>query len=306
MIDSVYLAPQNFENALSWIESKIPYFAIEAHSETPRVLNLLKPLGELVLMASILKAAIGQSETRRLDHLVEFAWHQLREGSLFYEILVERPDMLLFSGLYATFKGQGFENKLVEDELTKIVRNPGYYHIEMAPWRRLDLLAGYRALGLVTDADLRETFSQTWLDKTPSPWTITPSTAYGVTHTVFYMTDYGRENLFDERINNYLRLTLPVWFQYYVAERNFDLASEFLMCINFLGLNDPPIDSLKELLCAQKPDGSVTGPAGGAINLIYEETDDKKICFLKDYHTTIVYTAAMSRFVGGRWQRTTT
>lgn len=256
-------------------------------------------------MGCILKPTLADDYMSRLDEIINFGWQQLQEGELFYRILIERPDMLVFSGLYATFREQGYKHKKLEQELIKLHQTPGYFHIEMAAWRRLDLLAGYRALGLASEGDLRETFRQTWLHRVPSPWTITPSTAYGVTHTIFYMTDYGRQNLLDDQVCKYLRTALPMWFQYYVAEGNIDLAAEFLMCINFLGLSDPPTDSLDKFICAPTPDGSVPGPPGGPLDLLRDETDCRRIRFLKDYHTTIVYIVAMSRFVRARRSQNT-
>ena len=54
----------------------------------------------------------------------------------------------------------------------------------------------------------------------PEPWTLDLQAAYGVTHDVFHLTDWGRaRQRLSEELAEYLRLWLPAWLDTWLEER---------------------------------------------------------------------------------------
>ncbi len=202
--------------------------------------------------------------------------------------MCSRPDLLTLSAIYAVFHANGYFNKGLHTQIERVVKTPGYFYLDLPAWRRLDLLHGLSSLNIDTDKEISSVFNNTWLAGKYSYWTITDATAYGVTHTAFYMTDYGRKpDGLPEDVISYLSAVLPKWAEYYLQEGNYDLASEMLMSMGCIDMH-PNYELISQFSAGQRKDGSYEGPPFGALNLIHGESDEERIGFLSDYHTTLV------------------
>nr|WP_143065049.1 hypothetical protein [Nitrosomonas oligotropha] len=224
---------------------------------------------------------------------MNFSWEQLREGNLLVDVLKERPDLLVMLSLYATFYREGYKNKILEEQISQLVGTPGYYQIDMLAWRRLDLLVGLKELNIINsiETEIEDAFNRTWLSKCHSPWTITEPAAYGLTHTVFYMTNYGfGASRLPNNVEDYLLENCLPWTRMYLDEGNFDLAAEMVMtrcCVQ------SPLRESEQLLCrdflsARMDDDALPCPPYGALSLMFGENDPDRRHFLLHYHTVLV------------------
>ena len=60
-------------------------------SDRLRPMKDMKPLGELLLVACIALREESMSKTQLASDLIDFAWAQLRDGEVLYEIQREQP-----------------------------------------------------------------------------------------------------------------------------------------------------------------------------------------------------------------------
>ena len=285
-----------FIHSWEWILARERLFSIESHRSTKRILELLKPIGELALLSRYISDNSSGTLKASADRIMMFCWQEMDEGDLLRRVLAVRPDLLIFSTLYGTFYRSGLSNEELHEQIKKMRFTPSYFNVDLPAWRRLDLLHGMFAIGLAKEGDLKVAFNSTWLAGCYEPWTLSEATAYGLTHTIFYMTDYGAvEGLLPEAVLTYLKQWLAVWENNYIDEGNLDLAAEMVMCRRCIGdisgANKFCNSSLANLL----EDGAVPGPELGAVGLLFGEEDPLKSVFYQNYHTTLV--ACMASFM---------
>lgn len=275
-----------FDNSFGWVLERKSFFSVHPYKNTPRLLDLIKPMGELMLVADLLLRTSHRKNDAR--DLLDFGWEELEKGKVLESILCSRPDLLTLSAIYAVFHVNGYHSESLKTQIERVVKTPGYFNLDLPAWRRLDLLHGLSSLNINTDQKISSVFKNSWLAEKYSYWTITDATAYGVTHTVFYMTDYGRKpDGLPEDIISYLSAVLPKWAEHYLQEGNYDLASEMFMSMGCIDTH-PPYELINQFSAGQRKDGSYEGPPFGALNLVHGESDEERIGFLSDYHTTLV------------------
>ena len=221
-----------FDSSKDWIFKDLSRFRLDRGTNNARIVELLKPLGELTLAASLLSRLPHLSTDQTWKMALDFSWNQLREGNLLVDVLKERPDLLVMLSLYATLYREGYKNKILNDQISQLVNTPGYYQTDMLAWRRLDLLVGIEELEIKSNTELEivDAFDRTWLSKCHSPWTITEPAAYGLTHTAFYMANYGLgASRLPNNVEDYLLENCLPWTRMYLDEGNYDLAAEMIM-----------------------------------------------------------------------------
>lgn len=278
-----------FDSTSDWLFGDISRFSVSQYKYSQRLIELIKPVGELILAASIVGKIIPEFKKHTGLRVLEYAWEEFDNGSLLQEILTTRPDLLVLASIYANFKREGFESRTLEAEIAKIAGTPGYMGVDLPAWRKLDLFRGLNDIGSIGQFDLSDTFSRTWLAQCHSPWTMIDSIAYGVTHTIFYMTEFGESpNGLPEKVRSYLEHNIPAWTKSYIDDGNFDLAAELMMCDFCIGHRNKNKFIADAFLDAQLPDGAIPGPEYGARPLLNGEKSEDRIYFFKNYHTTLV------------------
>jgi hypothetical protein len=278
-------AETSIARAASWIEQHADQFSLRHSADFEEALQLLKPIGELTLTLDIL--ARCQVPFANLAKRRQWCWDELKQGEFLVEVLTIRPDLIVASAVYASFKHAGLVNARLERVLNHLIESPSALSLEMPTWRWLDLCHGFEALGLRPFP--AEPERATWLAALPEPWTITDDIGYALTHNVFYITDFGaRPDRLRRDIRDYILTWLPAWLTIYQRQPNWDLYAELLMvaaCIRETGRFGP---QFAQLHAAQQDDGMVCGPRGSAQLLIRDGTPPERSAFLQNYHTTLV------------------
>lgn len=289
---SVEVREDLVQKAIGWIIANQDQFAIPEDANEPTVLTLLKPLGELALTCDILirygiqPVSIAGREIK-WESILSFCWSQVRDGEKLFKLLQRYPDYFAFVAMYPAFYLHEFRNESLERLIAHMANLRGIRSLEFPPWRALDLSLAMQVLGLDSPWRSNDLFEKTWLYSKPEPWLLSEGTAYSVTHTVFYMTDFGFDQSGLPQVHrDYLQKWLPVWCQYYSDIRNMDLLGEMLMVTRCIGASSCPLywDVLHR---AQHDDGLVPGPVEGP-EIDPAKMNPSRLRFLNHYHTTLV------------------
>jgi hypothetical protein len=136
-------------------------------------------------------------------------------------------------------------------------------------------------------------YQATLLAKAPPLLYLTDEDVYSITHTLFYLADFGFRRFTaipDEHLPT-VRWLIGTLIGIYLRQRNWDLVAELLLncrCLHWF----PPLIydcAWDALLAAQLKDGSVPGPEFSEEEMYQlNELDQRSYGFKKNYHTTIV------------------
>lgn len=278
-----------YSQTWKWLHAQRAHFAIAPFRDSERLLDLVKPISELALLCQLIKRFPLSAAHEEADNALRFCWDQLGHGDLIAEILCARPDLIILTSLYATFKEAGRCNERLERQIGLMVATPAYFNADLPAWRRMDLMHGLWQLGLNGREAILNVYDGTWAAGNYPTWTISEAAAYGLTHAIFYATDYGAyPDSFPKENAIYLRDALPVWEAYYLREGNFDLAAEMVMSRYCIGDRYGCETFAERALVGCLDNGEIPGPKFGAVNLLYGEHDPIRHKFLQNYHTTLV------------------
>lgn len=288
------------DRSVIWLTDRRKYFKVGELVSGEELLRRLKPIGELVLLMEKLT-----EHGWDCNEISRWAWVQFRRGALFREIIIAKPDLIVLSTIFASFKRLGFQDEKTERVLHYFLTSDYCKGIEMPTWRRLDVSHASWKLGIREFSDL--TLSGTWISHHPEPWLVSSDIAYAVTHEIFYLTDFGR---MPPRIStadrNFLEISILSWLRIFAMERNFDLVAELLMCSAYLDLLHICDTWEHVLLAHQRDDGCFPGPIGSAADIIDTKMSSSEVDFLQNYHTTLVGSLALAAIQNCRAKSTDT
>jgi hypothetical protein len=277
-------------SALSWIRANKSQFALPVGPTSESTLKAIKPLGEL----SLVLEKIDQGELlANPAELLDWCWAQFRGGDLMLEILQARHDLIVLCTIYASFVQKGYFNRRLSSWIDYLRSTRAHQGIEFPRWRRLDV---DHALAKLDGTCLGENpLRDTWIVGLPEPWLMSDDTAYAVTHSLFYVTDFGSTPAaLPENVREYLHLWLPAWLEVARRQRNFDLFAEWLMVAAYSGFGEIFDEHAEALISHQRGDGVFPGPTGSAETLLTGEISEVRADFLKNYHTTLVAVLALA------------
>lgn len=124
------------------------------------------------------------------------------------------------------------------------------------------------------------------------PLHVTENEAYGVTHVLFYTTDFGTEPLAcDDVEKTRLRDLVRVLLGSYLATDHFDLSAEFLLCAELVGAGSDELvrHGWRRMAGVQREDGAVPGPPyQPAVLAERSGVRADAYVFRTCYHTTLV------------------
>jgi hypothetical protein len=286
LISWVVTAHQIAVRALGWLQQVQHRFALPADISTDRLRpnEEMKPLGELLLVACIAlrEASMGPRETQVASALVAFAWSQLRDGEVLYELQRDQPIETYPLETYAWLARSGYRHPRLDQLAAHLNQLRAGRVLEVVPNRALAVFNAECQLDLPHRVDPAVLTARTWLGGTPEPWAIDFFTFYAMTHTVFHLTDWGaRPDGLPGHLQRYLRAWLPAWLEVYLEAGEWDLVSELLIVSSCLSEPDDNPNAWEVLARAQQPDGLLPARPGRV------PTDAGK-AFRDHYHSTVV------------------
>ena len=269
--------------ALDWVERSQSLFARPAKADDASLSAWIKSLGEVALAGHLVATSAAAAELGdRGRGLLGWAWSLLEEGRVLERLLEHAPARLALITIYPSFYRHGMTNQTLE-ELAVDLGKLGNRQVA------LPLAALMRTVGK-PGKPLLEAARSRWLLRMQPGWMLGTQLGYSVTHTVFYLTDFGEhhDGLTSELLD-YLRLWVPVWTEHYRRVGNFDLLGELIMIGSIVGQH-APASAWDTLITAQHDDGMVPAARG-------EPPPDGKTPFERNYHATLVAIAAVA--IGG-------
>jgi hypothetical protein len=276
--------------ALAWLDARVRHFWFpKPHAGS--LLPLVKPIGELAMLCDLLlRFPRGSPYHERGRVWLERAWAELEEGRFLANLVTRRPDMIYRVSTYLPFYRHGYRSKAIERTARLALRSRGIVALEYFGWPGLEIAVSLAELRIKAPPrwTIPNAFRQTWLYARPEPNSITETSAYSLTHSVFYLTRFGKQ---PERLppvhRRYVARWAPVWAEYYRRRRHWDLMSEMVMALRCIGEDDDRAfaSCLSE---AQDDAGRVPGPSGDGRHLDPRCTDPERIHFLENYHPTLV------------------
>ncbi|MGW2406457.1 DUF6895 family protein [Streptomyces sp. NPDC001739] len=282
------------EASLGWLEGARGCFRLPPDVTTDADPNLtLKPLGELAELSQLIGALHPREEVRRTARgLFAFAWNETRDGELFAELIRGEPFATYPVELYGVFARAGLRHAEADDLVRTTTRLRGWRVAREDHTRTLGVLNAERRIGLRPHADFGSVLALTGLGRLPEPWALDRKAAYGITHDVFHLTDWGRDRQrLSPELAGYLRLWLPSWLENWLEEQLWDLVGELLAVTACLPRAPYDPVAWQRLAGAQAADGSV--PERGAA----PGSGDPDEMFTACYHSTLVtaFAATLAR-----------
>ncbi|BDM68983.1 hypothetical protein HEK616_24700 [Streptomyces nigrescens] len=280
--------------SLGWLDGARGFFRLPPDVTTDADPNLtLKPLGELAELTQLIGAVHPRAEIRRTARgLFAFAWNETRDGELFAELIRGEPFATYPVELYGVFARAGLRHAEADELVRTTTRLRGWRVAREDHTRTLGVLNAERRIGLRPHADFAPVLALTGLGRLPEPWALDRKAAYGITHDVFHLTDWGRDRQrLSPELAGYLRLWLPSWLENWLEERLWDLVGELLAVTACLPRAPYDPVAWQRLAGAQAADGSVpemgAAPGSGAPGEM----------FTACYHSTLVtaFAATLAR-----------
>lgn len=302
MVSWAVTARQIAMRALGWLDAARDRFALPAEVCSDRLHpnEDIKPLGELLLMAwlALREGSMGSREAQIASALVDFAWAQLRDGEVLYELQRDQPIETYPLETYAWLATSGYRHPRLDQLAAHLNRLRAGRVLEVVPNRALAVFNAERQLGLPPRVDPAVLTARTWLGGTPEPWAIDFFTFYCMTHTVFHLTDWGaRPDDLPMHLQRYLHAWLPAWVEVYLEAGEWDLVSELLIVDSCLTEPANYPQAWEALAHAQQPDGLLPTKPGRV-------PSDAAKAFRDHYHSTVVAAIAgilaVSRRIGAQ------
>lgn len=265
--------------AIAWVDEHLGEFAITNEQSHP--FYTIKPVAELGEAASLL-INTGYADTGRA--WLEHAWAQLRRGELIKHLL-RGPDTLVQAAIYNPFYRVGLRDPDLEQAIADHASSASMVPI----LHRLPIAATLQLHGLPSPWTLEQVIADEWATRLGSPFSLSATDLYMVTHIVFYATEYARKpSALTDTQSSYLRQWMTVWIDDLRIHGQLDLIAELVTAHHCVNSSCVAPKTWEVLAANQRADGSVP----------YEVCDQRKIDvpgmtlareqFLRDYHTTLV------------------
>jgi hypothetical protein len=281
-------------SSLDWVTANLPRFA----PDLDRVSTTLSTFGELAILYAYAEAWRGRlAELVSLDHHLR-AWRQLIVSQCEAQAYVEsaRKQVSIayaFVVPYLMLRTTGYRSS-AHDRLVRRMQWWGYpAGSEAVPYRLLDREFFLWKGGYLRDEpNFYQLYRETTLGQRCSPVYLDLESAYSITHTLFYLTDFGSRRLaLPPRHMRFIRSLLDALLVHYSRVSNWDVLGELLMVVPVVGgCNTTVYDWASEAFAsARRADGSVPANREAATTLLdASESTRDDLSFRHCYHTTLV------------------
>jgi len=299
-----------YNKAFDWIDQNIELFNPLKHENDSNTSNLYqtKALGELGLLCMLYQRCTKGILEPRIERFLLFIYN-IWQHPEYQERIVRRPEYFqIYTMIYIVLQQCNVINDDSYKEIIQRTLDQGYVTVtETTPMRLLDrrhmLDCGKFNHNLPSYEEL---YKNTLLAKTPPVIYLTDTDVYAITHTLFYLTDFGRSSATMLNGDHLLtvRWIIETLLGLYLRRKHWDLVGELLLTCQCIHWYPKIIFEMawETMVKFQLPDGSMPGPR------FYDEQLSKidglqKIhyCFEQNYHTTIVN--AITSFLTYQWMK---
>ncbi|RBW68286.1 DUF6895 family protein [Bacillus taeanensis] len=260
-------------------DNKLDYDGLQAFSELSVVYTYLHQWKNLNL-------------TNHLPAWYHFISHHCENRS--YAQTARKYPIISFSILfpYLMLRASGYRLLYYEETLEYLSRFGYLYTMEADSELIMEQAFVYWKANYCQEPNWLKLYRRTLLGNKSSPISLTEDDAYSVTHTLFYITDFGNQSfswLLDDRER--ISAVVEYLLLHYLQVGNWDLVGELLINLNSLGKCSSPIyrEAARAFQNAWRNDGAI--PYGRMIKTKLDMLQGKigaeeifRIC----YHTTLI------------------
>jgi Domain of unknown function (DUF6895) len=289
------------DRALSWVDHHLDLFQA-ANSPEGLIHTALKPLVELSMLCLLLRRNAETPSDARIRRMLE-ASSRMWETHFGCDRLVRNPAAFRLYSMWHESLVQSGALPAENRHVIQAVVDHGYVTAtEEVGFRDLDLrhlldLGGYRH----RLPSYRALYRQTVLGRGGPPLAFNQMDAYSVTHTLFYLTDFGARPIdaIPERQLPYVHWIVQTLLGQYLLLEDWDIVAELLLSAACLRWKPP--DALYDaawngLLGAQRDDGAIPSRSFAEDSwTALPEPERRAYGFEHSYHTTLV--GAMAGFI---------
>lgn len=207
--------------------------------------------------------------------------------------------------IYAGFQANPdlLEDPVRQRELDRLVDIMEQHAKERLPFRILDLYHGlYSLTGRKKyHKEILEIARFGCLGSIEQLHDIAPSDEYAITHTIFYVTDFGKYKWPSHLAPvSVIAQILDALADRAFRKDNLDLLGEYVLCRELLGISSARQEKEVAFLSREfDPKGFWRGPADLRGVLLKEGFVEEQMEFFENYHTTIVVQEALRRYLHG-------
>jgi hypothetical protein len=249
--------------AFDWVLDHLAEFDPYPKDGEPNDLRA-KAAAELALMCASCLRVPELASDHRLKRFVD-AMSDVMRRPVFNERIMGSPgEFTLIGGTYSALRACGFEDTAYHAQVQRLVDKGHPLAAERVPYRMLDLrfildLGEFRH----SMPSYSELYRATPLAMELEAAFIDIPEAYSVTHTVFFITQFGAgspDSIPAEELPG-VQWLVTMLLGLYARERHWDLVGELLLCCSFLNWRPPLIydEAWTAFWAAQQPDGAVPG-----------------------------------------------
>jgi hypothetical protein len=293
-----------YNNAFNWIDQNIELFNPLKYENESNTLGLYqtKALGELGLLCMLYHRCSKGVLEPKVEHFLLFIY-EIWQRPEYQERIVRRPEFFqIYTMIYVVLQRCAIINDSSKEIIQRTLDQGYVTATETTAMRLLDrrhlLDCGKFQHNLPSYEEL---YKNTLLAKTPPVIYLTDTDVYAITHTLFYLTDFGRCSMIKLDGEHLAKVCwiIETLLGLYLRRKHWDLVGELLLTCQCLHWYPEIIFEMawEALLEAQLADGSIPGPRFSVEQLSSMDSVQKiSYCFEQNYHTTIVN--AMTGFIG--------
>ena len=279
--------------AVQWVVANLESFDPIAHDGSVKV-DTVKPFAELAFLASIVEQKRHSVYKEAFRAATEFVERTAQRNQLRDRFLRQPSLFLLYGNIYTALERWSRQEHSWHLPIQRLIDSGYLTTMEMVPFRKIDLFNMLEATGYRHDLPSpQELYRNTLAFRMPSVLYLTNDDAYAITHTLFYLADFGSQDLrlfLGERYADtvmYVEMLLGM----YLRKQNWDIAGELLICCDCLGSRPEPFYRLgwEGIARAQLDSGEIIGPKFDRNSpKLAAAAEARKYCFDQNYHTTLV------------------
>lgn len=288
-----------------WLSSGAARWLADLDSDTSEIYpRKLKALCEIAFLEYLVTRRPSDTIRRALVPALRTLWTGGELLTLWRYNLVHANLFMPLSAAAVQAIGQTAEQAADLRTLAELTRRQ---RKERLPFRTLDLLHGLYAVTR-NDAFLSQTARAAesgCLGHLAFVHDFDLADDYALTHTVFYVTDFGRRPWPPTLAHlDVVSAVLDLLSTRAERDHNLDLLAEYLLARQMLGLRGGRARRESDLLsAAQQESGYWPGPADLVETLQKEEMSPQEVEFFIHYHTTLVAREALLRAEVQEWQQ---
>lgn len=285
----------HLENALKrlddWLQSQIPAWFTGITSEPSSVMfRKLKAICEI----GYLEFFVNPSPNLRLKNQIYAIIKCLVKNNVFMSLVRHNTE---HSNLFIPLLAIYLSDEIKEDKERIDVVNLIKYNLlsgkERLPFREIDLMHMSYKISMEPSFlnDIYRIAKFGCAGKFKNIISFSTSDEYALTHTVFYITDFGRIMWSDDILaKDRLCLLINMLCDKAKNANDTDIFAEYVLCKQYLEYPHTEIETdLQEFLKKQNEDfGYWLGPLELETQLSKEGFEKNSLCFFQNYHTSIV------------------